>query len=241
MHELCLQRLPVVLAIDRGGLVGEDGPTHHGVFDVGYLRILPNLVVMSPKDPEELRAMLRFAVETLSAPTAIRYARGGIVCGESLGRPARVTLGNAEVLRDGKDVALIALGSMVYPALEVAVQLKAQGVDATVVNARFVKPLDRTLLRQLATQIGTLVSLEEGQVAGGFGSAVSEALDVMQLSRVPLLRVGLPDQFVEHATRTQLLKLCQLDPDSLTRRIVSWYSTLKSPADDLRLLADPAA
>ncbi len=240
MHELCLQCLPVVLAIDRGGLVGEDGPTHHGVFDLGYLRILPNLVVMSPKDPEELRAMLRFAVETSTAPVAIRYARGGIVCGEALGRPARVTLGKAEVLREGKDVALIALGSLVYPALEAATQLRGQGIDATVVNARFVKPLDQTLLRHLATQVGTLVTLEEGQVAGGFGSAVSEALDAMQLSHVPLLRIGLPDQFVEHAPRAQLLTLCRLDPDSLTQRIAAWYATLRSPAEDLRLLAEPS-
>ncbi len=240
MHELCLQRLPVVLAIDRGGLVGEDGPTHHGVFDLGYLRILPNLVVMSPKDPDELRAMLRFAFDTSTGPVAIRYARGGIVCGEPLGKPVRVALGKAEILREGKDIALIALGSMVYPALEAATQLKAQGIDATVVNARFVKPLDRAMLRQLETQVGTLVTLEEGQVAGGFGSAVSEALDAMQLSRVPLLRIGLPDQFVEHATRAQLLKLCQLDPDSLTHRIASWHATLKSPTEDLRLLAEPS-
>lgn len=240
MHELCLQRLPVVLAIDRVGLVGEDGPTHHGVFDLGYLRILPNLVVMSPKDPEELRAMLRFAMEIGDAPTAIRYARGGIVCGEPLGRPARVTLGKAEVLKDGKDMALIALGSMVYPAVEAATQLKAKGIDATVVNARFVKPLDRILLRQLATQVGVLVTLEEGQVAGGFGSAVSEALDAMSLSQVPLLRIGLPDHFVEHGTRAQLLQLCQLDPESLTDRIASWYAALKSPAEDLRLLAEPS-
>ncbi|HAM40195.1 MAG TPA: 1-deoxy-D-xylulose-5-phosphate synthase [Candidatus Omnitrophica bacterium] len=239
MHELCLQNLPVVLAIDRGGLVGEDGPTHHGVFDIGYLRILPNLVVVSPKDPDELRAMLRWAVESSSAPVAIRYARGGIVCGEPLGKPARVSLGKAEVLCEGKDVALIALGSMVYPALEASTKLKAQGIDAAVVNARFVKPLDRVLLRQLATQLGALVILEEGQVAGGFGSAVSEALDAMGLSPVPVLRIGLPDHFVEQGTRAQLLALCQLDPDSVARTISAWMYTLKSPAEDSRLLADP--
>jgi 1-deoxy-D-xylulose-5-phosphate synthase len=242
MHELCLQRLPVVLAIDRGGLVGEDGPTHHGVFDIGYLRILPNLVVMSPKDPEELKTMLRVAAEASTGPVAIRYARGGIVCGDPLGKSSRVVVGKAEVIREGTDVALIAVGSMVYPALEASTKLAAQGIDAAVVNARFVKPLDRILLRQLATQLTALVVLEEGQVAGGFGSAVSEALDAMGLSAVPFLRIGLPDQFTEHGTRAQLLALCQLDPDSLANRIAAWFTTQqKSPTDDLGLLADSAA
>ncbi len=239
MHEVCLQGLPVVLAIDRGGLVGEDGPTHHGVFDVAYLRPFPNLVVLSPKDPDELKAMLRWAVES-KRPVAIRYVRGGIVCGEPLGRCARIALGKGELLQDGRDVGILALGSMVYPALEAAARLKEQGIEAAVVNARFVKPLDRMLIRRLATQTNALVTVEEAQVAGGFGSAVSEALEELGLQGVALHRIALPDQFVEQGTRAQLLKLCQLDPDSLTKRIAAWLSALKVPTDEIRLLADPS-
>ena len=247
MHELSLQNLPVTLAIDRAGLVGEDGPTHHGVFDVAYLRMFPNLVVMSPKDPDELRSMLRWALARpgsgtdgragdAAGPVAIRYARGGILCGEPLGRSSRIALGKAESLRQGGDLAILALGSLVYPALEVAARLSRDGIEAAVVNARFVKPLDTAMVRQAATQQGALVTLEEAQVSGGFGSAVSEALEAMGCSTVPLHRIGLPDRFVEHGRRNQLLKLCELDPDGLTRRILTWYATLKIPDEPFRLL-----
>ena len=262
MHELCLQELPVVLAIDRASLVGEDGPTHHGVFDVGYLRVLPNLAVVSPKDPAELRAMLQWALEQ-HGPVALRYARGGIVpppvakpeagslrdpgrlrrpatgggivCGEPLGRPAKIASGVSEPLRAGKDVTLLALGSMVYPALKVAEELSRERIDAAVVNARFVKPLDVEMVRQ-AAQTGAIVTLEESQVAGGFGSAVSEALGELGLSQTSHLRIGLPDQFVEHGKRSELLKLCRLDPESLTRRIGDWLSGARS-SGTLNLLA----
>ena len=239
MHEISLQNLPVILAIDRGGLVGEDGPTHHGVFDLAYLRLFPNLVVLSPKDPEELDAMLRWAVDA-KRPVALRYARGGILCGEPLGRGPKIVPGRAETLRAGHDVALVAVGSLVYPALEAASQLRLQGIDAAVINARFIKPLDHALLRDLATQIGAIVTLEEAQLAGGFGSAVSEALDAAGLSSVPLHRIGLPDQYVEHGRRDELLKLCQLDPESLTRRIAAWLATTRSPAGQAPLVAEPS-
>ncbi|MBI4004280.1 MAG: 1-deoxy-D-xylulose-5-phosphate synthase [Candidatus Omnitrophica bacterium] len=234
VHEMCLQRLPVILAIDRASLVGEDGPTHHGVFDVAYLRVLPNLVVMSPKDPDELRAMLRWALEQ-EGPVAIRYARGGIVCGEPLGKPTNIAGGKAERLRPGKDVALLALGSMVYPALKVADALARDGIDAMVINARFVKPIDEAAVRQ-AAQLGRLVTLEEAQLAGGFGSAVAEALERLGLSAVPRLAIGLPDQFIEHGKRDQLLTLSQLDPESLTARIAAWYHAARTPTDELSLL-----
>ncbi|MBI3322726.1 MAG: 1-deoxy-D-xylulose-5-phosphate synthase, partial [Candidatus Omnitrophica bacterium] len=227
MHEISLQNLPVILAIDRAGLVGEDGPTHHGVFDVAYLRIFPNLVVLSPKDPDELRSMLRWALEA-GKPAAIRYARGGILCGEPLGRASRIALGKAEWLRQGGDMAIVALGSLVYPALEVASRLQRDGIEAAVVNARFVKPLDTAMVRQAATQAGAIVTLEEAQVSSGFGSAVSEHLEAMGLSTVPMHRIGLPDRFVEHGRRDQLLKLCELDPDGLTRRISAWYTGLRA-------------
>lgn len=229
MHEVCLQKLPIVLAIDRAGLVGEDGPTHHGVFDLAYLRVLPNLIVMAPKDPGELKEMLRFSLE-MQGPVAIRYARGGVM-GEPLGKCARIALEKAELLQQGKDLAMLALGSLVYPALEASARLRAVGIEAAVINGRFVKPLDQGLLRQLATQMGALVTIEEAQLAGGFGSAVSEALEALGLPAVPLCRIALADRFVEHGTRAQLLKAGQFDGESLASRIAAWFNTLKVPAD----------
>ena len=221
MHEVCLQNLPIVLALDRAGLVGEDGPTQHGVFDVAYLRVLPKISVITPKDPEELRAMLRWALEQ-DAPVALRYSRGGIVCGEPLGKPARVQLGQSETLRQGKDIGFIAAGSMVYPALKVAEDLAKEGIQATVVNARFIKPVDQDMVKQVASETGRLVTFEESQVSAGFGSVVSETLDALGMSSVPLMRIGVPDAFIEHGRRDQLLKQCQLDPESLTRRVLAW-------------------
>ena len=239
MHELCLQQLPVVLALDRASLVGEDGPTHHGVFDIAYLRVLPNMSVVSPKDPAELRAMLQWALEQ-SHPVAIRYARGGILCGEPLGKPPKIVTGKSELLRQGKDLTLLALGSLVYPALKIAENLAREGIDASVINARFVKPLDEEMVRQ-ASQTGCVVTLEEAQIAGGFGSAVSEAMDALGLPAVPHLRIGLPDGFVEHGKRDELLKLCRLDPESLTSRITQWYQSTKSSAELGRLLTESSS
>jgi len=228
MHEVCLQELPVILAIDRAGLVGEDGPTHHGVFDIAYLRVLPNLLIASPKDPAELRAMLHWALEQ-DKPVALRYARGGIICGEPLGKPAKVVTGKSELLRQGKHVTLLALGSLVYPALQVSESLARDGIEAAVVNARFIKPLDELMVKH-AAQTGCLVTLEEAQIAGGFGSAVSEALDALGCPPVAHLRIGLPDGFVEHGKRSELLRLCRLDPESLAQRISRWYHSLKLSA-----------
>ena len=232
MHEICLQELPVVLAIDRAGLVGEDGPTHHGAFDLAYLRVLPNLAILSPKDPAELQAMLRWSLEQ-ERPVAIRYSRGGIVCGEPLGKLTKpIVVGKSETLRTGKDLVLLAVGSMVYPALAVAEALAREEIEAAVVNARFVKPIDEAMVRD-AARIGRLVSLEEAQVAGGFGSAVSEALDRLGGPAIPHLRIGLPDAFVEHGKRSELLKRCRLDPKSLTSRIRRWYSSVPRSTEPL--------
>jgi len=236
MHEVSLQKLPIVLALDRAGLVGEDGPTHHGAFDVAYLRILPEMTVISPKDPDEMRAMLRWALEQ-SGPVALRYTRGGITCGEPLGKPSRIVSGKAEVLKAGTQVALIALGSLVYPALKVAEDLEREGISAMVVNARFVKPIDENVIKQIASQVGRIVTLEEAQVAAGFGSAVSEALDRLGCAPVPHLRIGLPDVFVEHGSRRELLDLCRLAPDHLTQTILQWYQRgPANAAEELRLL-----
>ena len=239
MHELCLQELPVILAIDRAGLVGEDGPTHHGVFDLAYLRAFPNLFVVSPKDPAELQEMLRWALAQ-EQPVAIRYARGGIVCGRPLGQPPKIETGRSELLRPGKDLALLGIGSMVYPALAAAEGLAHEGIDAMVMNARFAKPIDEAMIRQ-AAQLGAVVTLEEAQLAAGFGSAVSETLDALDCSPTAHLRIGLPDAFVEHGHRQQLLKLCRLDPESLIRRISHWYRQRRpasSSPEELRLITE---
>ncbi|MBI2094287.1 MAG: 1-deoxy-D-xylulose-5-phosphate synthase [Candidatus Omnitrophica bacterium] len=235
MHEACLQELPIVFAIDRASLVGEDGPTHHGLFDIAYLRVLPKLVLISPKDPAEMTEMLSWSLKQ-PLPVAIRYARGGIVCGEPLGKPGKIALGCSELLREGKDIALLALGSMVYPALQVAERLAREGIQARVVNARFIKPIDKQMVEQAALS-GAIVTLEEAQLAGGFGSAVSEALDQLNLSATAHLRIGLEDVFVEHGKRPELLQLCKLDTDNLTLRITQWYQAAR-PSLDLRLLTE---
>ena len=170
--------------------------------------------------------MLRWALEQ-ETPVAIRYPRGGIICGELLGKVTKpIAAGKSEPLRAGKDLVLLALGSLVYPALAVAEQLAREGIEASVVNARFVKPLDEGMVTQAALA-GALVTLEEAQVAGGFGSAVSETLDALGLTALPHLRIGLPDAFIEHGKRSELLTRCHLDPESLTIRIRSWYRALQ--------------
>ena len=172
IHDVCLQKLPVVFAMDRGGLVGEDGPTHHGVFDLSFLRHIPNMVLMAPKDELELQQMLKTAIDH-PGPIAVRYPRGN---GVGLPLPDEwepLAIGKAEVLREGDDILLIGIGSTVYPALEAANQLHRQGIEATVVNARFVKPLDQELILRLAKKIGQVLTVEENALQGGFGSAVS--------------------------------------------------------------------
>lgn len=223
MHEVCLQELPVILCLDRASLVGEDGPTHHGVFDIAYLRVLPNILVASPKDPAEMRAMLVWAMEQ-RGPVALRYSRGGVLCGEPSGKSSKVITGKGECLREGKDIAIIAIGSMVYPALEIAKRLEQNGVEAAVYNARFIKPIDQEMVRAAAST-GSIVTLEEAQVAGGFGSAVSETLDALNISATPQLRIGLPDQFIEHGDKSDLHKLCGIDLDSMYERISNWRAS----------------
>jgi len=204
IHDVALQDLPVVFALDRAGLVGADGPTHHGAFDFSYLRCIPNLTVMAPADEDECRQML-YTGFTLSTPTAIRYPRG---TGPGVAVRAEMTalpVGKGEVRREGKRVAILAFGSMVKPALDAGAEL-----NATVVNMRFVKPLDRDLVFRMATTHELVATVEENVAAGGAGSAVEEAIAADGLA-VPVLRLGLPDRFVEHGDHAQLLAGCGLD------------------------------
>ena len=199
IHDVALQNLPVRFFLDRAGLVGDDGGTHHGVFDLTYLRCVPNLVVMAPKSTDEMRAMTRFALAYNAGPIAVRYPRGSSpLAPPELGAGgAEIELGRAETLRDGSDVALIALGAGVEIALQAADQLAEGGLDATVVNARFCKPLDAETILAAARRCGRVVTVEDGVVQGGFGSAVLELLADNGLA-VPVVRVGLPDHFIEH-------------------------------------------
>lgn len=220
VHDVCLQGLPVVFALDRGGIVGEDGPTHHGLFDLSYLRHIPNMVVMAPKDEAELQQMLATAL-TLQGPSAVRYPRGeGVGVRLWDGEIPLLENGRCEVLTDGEDLMILAVGACVYPALEASKLLEERGVHATVVNARFVKPLDRDRLLPLMLRIGRVITVEENVLAGGFGSAVLEMLQdgTREVPEVKVLRIGIGDQFVEHGSPAELRARYGLDAQSIAQR-----------------------
>ncbi|PIU52421.1 MAG: 1-deoxy-D-xylulose-5-phosphate synthase [Deltaproteobacteria bacterium CG07_land_8_20_14_0_80_60_11] len=232
LHDICLQKLPVVFAIDRAGIVGEDGETHQGLFDLSYLRHLPNLVLMAPKDENELRDMLFTAVEH-PGPIALRYPRGrgvGVAFSSTL---RQVPIGKAEVLREGEDLLILALGASVYPALEAAKELAKQGFSATVVNVRFIKPLDEPLILSLAAQHGRVLTVEENVVAGGFGSAVLELLADHDLFGVTVKRLGIPDLFVEHGAQDILRKKYGLDAAGI---LTSALAVLSQPAQPKKVV-----
>ena len=221
VHDVALQNLPVIFALDRAGIVGDDGATHNGVFDLSYLRHIPNLVVMAPKDECELQRMLWTALE-VDGPVAIRYPRGAGV-GVPLDE-ARVTLplGMGEVLRRGAGgaLALVAVGSMVYPALRAAELLSQEGIEAAVVNARFVKPLDKALLYGLARNFRRIVTVEENILSGGFGSAVLEFYERKVLTAGhEFLRIGIPDRFIHHGPQQEVRASLDLSPEGIVRQI----------------------
>lgn len=228
IHDVCLQNLPVTLCLDRAGLVGEDGPTHHGVFDLSYLRQMPNMCVMAPKDEEELRHMLATAI-AIEGPAAVRYPRGaglGVPLTDSL---ETLPVGKAEVLQEEGDIVFLAVGTMVEKAKEAAAILKEEGIEAAVVNMRFIKPLDTELLGEMARTKRLLITAEENVLAGGFGSAVAEYLADHGIE-VPLLRFGIPDRFIEQGTRRELLSLIGLQPDEMAERIRERLSQLDENA-----------
>jgi 1-deoxy-D-xylulose-5-phosphate synthase len=196
VHDVALQKLPVVFCMDRAGLSGDDGPTHHGLFDISYLRGIPEMVLMAPKDEDELADMMATAVQ-LPGPSAIRYPRGVVAGVECKAEPQVLTVGKAEVIEDGSDVAILGLGPMVALAKELGSRLDCDGFSAAVINPRFVKPLDRDLLAAYARRVAAFVTFEDHVKMGGFGAAVIEALEDMG-SPVPVVRIGWPDQFIEH-------------------------------------------
>ncbi len=220
VHDVCLQNLPVVFAMDRAGLVGEDGPTHHGVFDLSFLRNVPNLVLMTPKDENEFQHMLKTALSH-PGPIALRYPRGngvGVIMDKI---PINIPIGSGEVLKDGKDLTLLAVGPTVYAALEAAHSLEKQGIQAAVVNARFVKPLDNSLILHWAEKTQKVITVEENALQGGFGSAVLELFEESgQFPRV-FRRLGIPDRFIPHGDQCTLRKLCGIDASSIEQAALS--------------------
>jgi len=219
IHDVCLQNLPVIFAIDRGGIVGDDGKTHQGAFDLSYLSFIPNMVLASPKDTNELQHLLYTAVRA-NRPFAVRYPRGsgsGVHMDDVL---HELPIGEGEVLRVGDDVAILAIGATVAPALEAAQRLVENGIQATVVNARFIKPLDSSLILDLAYRTKRVVTVEENALEGGFGSAVLELLQGASIPGFRLERIGLPDEFVEHGSQGLLRAKYNLDADGIQRRVI---------------------
>ncbi|OGP68958.1 MAG: 1-deoxy-D-xylulose-5-phosphate synthase [Deltaproteobacteria bacterium RBG_13_53_10] len=222
VQDVCLQNLPVVFALDRGGVVGEDGPTHHGVFDFSYLRHIPNLVVMAPKDEEELRHMIKTAIE-YPGPIAFRYPRGR---GVGVGRAAVlrcVEIGKAEVLREGRDITLIAIGCTVHPCLGAARRLEAMGIDSAVINSRFLKPLDKDLICEWAVRTGRVLTIEENVLQGGFGSAVLELLQEKGVTSVQVKRLGLPDLYLDHGPQSLLRLKYGIDENGIFESVVEMF------------------
>ena len=229
VHDLCLQNLPVTLALDRAGLVGEDGPTHHGVFDIAYLRHVPNMVVMAPKDENELQHMITTAVE-YHGPAAVRYPRG-TGCGVPMDQELKtLVIGRAELVKDGNDAVIVAIGNMVCPSLEAAERLAEDGIAVAVVNARFVKPLDEELILSVARRTGRVVTAEEHVLQGGFGSAVLECLDAKGMTGIKTHRIGLPDAYIEHGALKVLRQKYGLDADGI-------YASVKAFVEKSRLKA----
>ncbi|MEG4024669.1 MULTISPECIES: 1-deoxy-D-xylulose-5-phosphate synthase [unclassified Microcoleus] len=229
IHDVCIQNLPVFFCLDRAGIVGADGPTHQGMYDIAFLRCLPNMVVMAPKDEAELQRMIVTGINHTSGPITMRYPRGN-----GYGVPLmeegweELPIGKAEILRNGDDLLILGYGSMVYPAMQTAEILSEHGIEATVINARFVKPLDTELILPLAQRIGKVVTMEEGCLMGGFGSAVAEALLDNNVV-VPVMRLGVPDTLVDHATPEQSFASLGLNPSQMCDRILATFSPKQSP------------
>jgi 1-deoxy-D-xylulose-5-phosphate synthase len=223
IHDVCIQNLPVFFCLDRSGIVGADGPTHQGMYDIAYMRCIPNMVVMAPKDEAELQRMVVTGINHTTSPISMRFPRGnghGVPLMEEGWEPLEI--GKGEILRQGDDVLILGYGTMVYPSMQAAEILSEHGIEATVVNARFVKPLDTDLIVPLAKQIGRVVSLEEGCLMGGFGSAVAEALmDANVL--VPVKRIGVPDILVDHATPDESFAVLGLSSRQIVETVLQAF------------------
>jgi 1-deoxy-D-xylulose-5-phosphate synthase len=222
IHDVCLQDLPVVFAIDRSGIVGEDGKTHQGAFDISYLTLIPNLIVSAPKDENELQHLIYTAVRS-KHPMTIRYPRGSGLGVELDPELHEIPIGKGEILREGKDAVILAIGNTVAPALEAARELALNGIEATVVNARFAKPLDTELIIGLARDIKRLVTVEENALSGGFGSSVASLLEESGVSDIRLKSIGIPDEFVEQGSQAILRSNYGLDAKGIARQVLGLF------------------
>jgi 1-deoxy-D-xylulose-5-phosphate synthase len=223
IHDVCLQDLPVTFALDRSGIVGDDGKTHQGTFDISYLMLIPNLIIAAPKDENELQHLLYTAVNT-QHPMAIRYPRGSGVGVELDSELRQIPIGKGEILRQGGDVAIIAIGTTVTPALEAARKLAEEGIEATVANARFAKPLDAELIKELASHTERLVTVEENALSGGFGNSVIDLLQQSGISDIKVKVIGIPDEFVEQGSQAQLRANYGLDGEGIARQTLELFS-----------------
>ncbi|MCP2520652.1 1-deoxy-D-xylulose-5-phosphate synthase [Candidatus Aminicenantes bacterium AC-708-M15] len=220
-HDVCLMNLPVVFAIDRAGVVPHDGPTHQGINDISYLRPMPNMIIMAPKDENELRQMLYTAIH-LSQPVALRYPKTSVY-GVSLSRNwEKIPIGKAELIKDGEGL-ILAFGSMVYPCLNVAKRLEKEGISLAVANARFAKPIDEELILKFAKPGNLIITVEEGILNGGFGSGVREFLDLKEINNIKFKSIGIPGKIYPHGKREEILKILNLDEEGLYNQILDFY------------------
>ena len=233
VHDVCLQNLPVIFAIDRAGIVGDDGPTHNGTFDLSYLRHIPNLVVMAPKDGFELKCMIKTAVSH-NGPCAIRYPRASVKDNQEADEPGDIPIGKAEVLREGENILIIAIGNMVDPAYAASELLSEAGINACVINARFVKPLDMDLIAAHAGGIKYILTVEENAVSGGFGSAVMEELVKTGIDGLKFKILGLPDRFIEQGPQNLLRKDLGLDAEGIAKEALDLIGTKASPSGSFK-------
>ncbi len=218
IHDVAIQKLKVIFALDRAGLVGADGPTHHGTFDLSYLRMIPGMVVMAPKDEQELRDMLYTSVYKIDGPSAIRYPRGAALGVELREDFKEIEIGKAEVLQKGEDVALLAVGKMVDYSLQASVLLGKEGIDAEVINMRFIKPIDTDLLDEVAKRFDKIVTIEENSIVGGFGSGIVEYFSDKNYKN-DIIRIGIPDKFIEHGTQAELHDLIGIDANGIFEKV----------------------
>jgi 1-deoxy-D-xylulose-5-phosphate synthase len=230
LHDVCLPDLPVVFALDRSGIVGEDGKTHQGIFDMSYLGLMPNMIICAPKDGHELQDMLYTAINT-EHPMAIRYPRGQAVGLSSAKEPRRLAVGKAEILRQGDDMVIVGIGSTVVPCLEVVEHLAVDGIDAMVVNARFAKPLDAKLIMGITTRIKKVVIVEENVLSGGFGAAVLELLERAGVSDIKVKRLGIADEFVTHGKQDVLRSLYHLDALGIAKECADFLAHIRAEAE----------
>jgi 1-deoxy-D-xylulose-5-phosphate synthase len=217
-HDVAIMDLPVVFALDRAGIAGQDGPTHHGIYDMAYLRVFPNMICMAPKDENELRHMLKTAFET-GHPTSLRYPRGNGMGVKLDAELQSLPVGKGEVMREGDAATIIAIGAEVWPSMKAAEMLSAEGIEVAVVNARFIKPLDDELIARFCKPGSKVITVEEGSLAGGFGSAVMERCEQLGITGVDFHRIGIPDEYVHHGTQDVLRAQYDLHAEGIAKRV----------------------